>query len=111
MNFGDVPVTIPGATLRLGAKDFTLAPTPLGCMDVAEIVMKGVKESGWAEYNKALQTVIYAGLKRNHPDITPEFVADNIDFANYQDVLNAFMVANKFIKSEVQSSGEASASQ
>jgi len=111
MNFGDIPVTIPGATLRLGGRELTLAPTPLGCMDVAGIVMQGVKDGNWADYTKALITVIHAGLRRNHPDITPEFVGDNIDFANYKEVLDAFMLANKFTKTEGQPSGEASASQ
>lgn len=100
---------VEGKEIKLGGKEFVLPPIPLSGLaklgDRLQQIGTGMSE----EAISSLVDGIFYALRRNYPDMSRDFVADNIDLMNANDVLNAFVEVNGFKRAEVTGSGEVQA--
>lgn len=88
---------IDGKQITLAGEKYTLAPVPLsGLAAVGEkLALIGTEIS--AEAAGALVECVWRGLRRNHPEVTREFVDENIDTRNSAEIIAAFVSVNGFV--------------
>ncbi len=96
------PITIDGAT-------YILPPLPLKRMPDVALLMQGGNPMQDPAYIETLINAIWWSLKRNYPTLEITVIEDGFDMTNYEDILKAFMLANKFTKAS--ESGEVPATQ
>lgn len=97
---------IDGKTITLGGQTLTLAPTPFVRMVALQsqlaTLANGMSEAG----AQALIDGLWHGLRRNHPDLSREFVEDNLDATNMPAISAAFAEVNQLGKTEESAPGE-----
>jgi hypothetical protein len=107
----DNPVPrVKGQKITLLETEYILPPLPLTYMDDIQPLLDGGTTQNKA-YVGALISAVHLSLLRNYPDMNRSVVADNLDMTNYADIVNAFMVTNKFTASSEVKSGELKASE
>lgn len=98
--------TVEGVEIVLGGRTLTLPAIPLVAMPRAQPFFSGSADPMTdAGYQQALVDIVYLSLKRNYPDIEPQFVADNVDLANFTTLITAIMIANKLKAPAVEEAG------
>lgn len=99
--------TVDGVAIVLGGRNLTLPAIPLVAMPRAQPFFSGSADPMTdAGYQQALVDIVYLSLKRNYPDIEPQFVADNVDLANFTTLITAIMTANKLKAPEVDAGND-----
>jgi len=96
---------IEGEEITLGAEKYILPPVPLVKMASISRVMGGGDFFADDAYTQSLVNAIHVSLVRNYPELPVEVVSDNLDMANFRDILETFMVVNKF-QTKAVSAGE-----
>jgi len=85
---------IAGKEVSIGGQTFTAAPLSFGTLEdmgpFIDTLSGGVK---FADLGK-IRGLIKASLARNHPDITDEFLRDNLDMANFKQILLDVLAAS-----------------
>jgi len=104
-------VKVQGEVITLGSEEYVLPPLPLIKMSSIKRLMSGGDFTEDEEYVGSLVDAIYWSLKRNYPQMDRETVELNLDMANFQAVMDAFMKTNKMTpKAGAPATGEATAS-
>lgn len=93
--------------LELGGLSLDLAPTPLARLAKASAFLSGggTDEAGV----EGLCEAIFWGLRRAKSEVTLDFVIENVDAVNQQEVIEAFLDVNGLKPKEQAAAGEAAA--
>jgi hypothetical protein len=101
-----------GKPINVGGVTYLIPPLSLGALKRLREPVRKIMD-GKATEEEAQDTtvaVIYAALKRNYPDLTQDFVADEIvDVANSRDLLLLALNASGYVKPGGDASGNAEA--
>lgn len=90
----DNPV-VPGEEIELGGKRLVLPPIPLVKVPDLSIMFEVVeKPFSNKSYIQAVADALYYSLRRNYPDIDPQFIVDNLDMANHNIIAEALVKVN-----------------
>lgn len=80
-----------------GGKTYLFAPIGLGYMERAMELSRKIESGSLSpdEIKQAMRTVIYRSLRRNYPDLTEEFINDEIlDLSNIRELYYLAMEAS-----------------
>ena len=100
---------IPGVEIKLGDKVFTIAPLNFATLKKVAPMLKSFEKldgktmPSEADFD-AMITIIHLAIKRNHPEVTTEEVAEMLDMQNIMETISTIMGA-----SGSKSAGEAKA--
>ena len=99
---------IPGIEIALGGQTFTVAPMNMKTLQIVTPLLgslRGIEGGGLTQENiQNIVTIIQLAINRNHPDVTFDFVNENMDLVNMGGLLEAAMKV-----SGLQKTGEAPA--
>lgn len=101
---------IDGEQITLAKTEYTLPPLPLRHMSKIKRLMSGGDITTDEEYASSLIDALWFSLNRNYPGIDRTVIEDNLDMTNFEQIVQAFMVVNKFASKEPQQ-GELTAGQ
>ncbi|MDD5247817.1 MAG: hypothetical protein PHY45_02460 [Rhodocyclaceae bacterium] len=97
-----------GTAIKLGGQVFTLSAVPV--VGIKAIGLDNLKLIGMGISDQSIDALIgavYYGLKRNHADMTREFVEMNIDALNMEEIVSAFAAVNRPKTAQEGAPGEA----
>jgi len=98
---------VEGKTIVLGGQAFTLSAVPaVGLKKIGPNLQLIGSDFSEASID-ALVDAIYYGVKRNHPDVTRDFVEMNIDVTNIGEVVDVFAEVNTVKRRTEGAPGEA----
>jgi len=99
-----------GIPIELGGTIYTIAPLPLGAleqMEEAGVIVNGAVSST-AKQTTTVIDAAYCALRRNYPDMTREFVADElVDVGNMAEVFAAVMDVSGALRKSLEASAPA----
>jgi len=85
---------IEGVEIKLGGETLIVAPMNFKAIKRLAPVIQKIGGSGFRMEDFAeVQEVIAASLRRNHPDLTDDFLSENLDLGNVKPILEAVMLA------------------
>jgi len=100
---------IPGVTIMMGGREWTVPPLTLGQLRRLMPKVRQLSDIG-AQMGEVqigvLVEIVATALQRNYPDITAESVESLLDLGNAGSVLNAVLTGSG-LKLRARSSGEA----
>lgn len=105
---------IPGTTLNMGGRDFTIAPLTLRALreltpQLEALTTMRLDEMPKPEQLGAVVDVVWSAVKRNHQEITREQVEEMLDLGNLQPAIEAVMgtsgIRRRAVEGEAPSSG------
>lgn len=100
---------VDGETILLGGESLVLPPLPLIKFKTIEPILgsdKGFSE----EYLTAFNNAVFYSLRRNYPQITQDFIVENVDLVNFPKILSAFLSVNGLAAKSATTPGEPVAS-
>lgn len=102
---------IPGIPKTIGGTEYIVPPVSLGTLEVYGDAIHEFEKGtlGLAGF-KVVTDVVFAALKRNYPDITREFIKDNIGLEDAGDYFTAVMDVSG-MKRKALEAGKATAGQ
>jgi hypothetical protein len=94
---------IPGTVIELGDHKFILPPANVAIMELHADFFKGAAKgelSGEAALDQLpiIADVVFRSLKRNYPDITVEFVKDQVDMGNMAELMSSVFSTSGLVK-------------
>lgn len=100
-------------TITLAGQSFQISALPIIGLKVVGPRLHFIESIGTGDWSPeavdALVDGVWYGVKRNHPEVTREFIENNIDIHNMKAVLDAFAEVNTAPKSRGASSGKSQA--
>jgi hypothetical protein len=99
-----------GTAVNVGGKTYVVPPMSLGALkrlrDPVRKILDG--KATEEETQDTTVAVIYSSLKRNYPELTLEYVQDEIvDLSNGRQLLNIALNASGYVKSASSGNAEA----
>jgi hypothetical protein len=100
-----------GKKITIGGKEWLFAPLSIGAMkrfkdDIGKI---GTSQDA-TEVMEVSIRIIAASLKRNYPDLTSEFIEEDIvDMSNFKELLTEVLAVSGYQKKEVTTPGKPAA--
>lgn len=97
---------IPGTNKKIGDKVFLIPPLNFAALQKHKVflarAMRGEINPTDANSDDldVVFDLVYLALKRNYPTITPEDIAERLDFGNMTDVMGALMKTSGFEEAE-----------
>ena len=108
-----VAVPFPGPALVIGGRSIVPAPLPLGVLrraakDGTMKALTGIAggEGSSVDVLDALNALVLASWKRNHPEMTAEDVDDLVDLRNAPEVVRTMMEASGLTKVDAGAGAE-----
>ena len=101
---------IDGEVITLAKIEYILPPLPLRHMSKIKRLMSGGDITTDEEYANSLIDALWYSLNRNYPGIDRSVVEDNLDMTNFEQIVKAFMLVNKFASKDSEQ-GEVQAGQ
>lgn len=97
---------IEGVAVRLGGRDYTLAPITLGDLVRLGPAFQRIEEAAKGasltpEQGAAVIDVVHASARRNHPALTRDQVGELLDLGNLRAALAAAMGASGLVQTPV----------
>jgi hypothetical protein len=92
--------------ITLGGMELPIKPTPL--VHLAEALPHLIDGPESPAGAKALARAVFYGIRRAGGEVTEEFVSDNIDYTNVQEVADTFAKVNN-LERKAAGEGEAGA--
>lgn len=97
---------IAGIPVVIGGETKIMPPLSLNAVKQLMPRLEKFKAGVDEESIETLAVVAHASLVRNYPGITVDWVADNVDLGNMQDIMDACMDVSGLKRKQLESSGE-----
>lgn len=92
---------ISGKKIPLGDREFTVPPANFGTL-LAFDEMKKTYQPGDTEYTLGMIDFIHSTIKRNHPDVTREFMLEHLDPRTMKEAFDAIAESAGMTSGEAQ---------
>jgi hypothetical protein len=97
-----------GKSFEWGGKTYILAPIGLGYMERVQKLLTDMDSMSADDRLKAMKAIIYRSLQRNYPDLTEQFIDDEIlDLSNMPMVWKLALESSGLVAASVKLQAEA----
>lgn len=80
-----------GITVEMDGKTMVVPPLSLGAMEQMQARLEAFEGGTDPQSIRTVIDATHEAMKRNYPEITREFIAENLDLGNMEDFMRAVM--------------------